>query len=81
MSGGWGVTARSPLDPAEDVRLIQVGWMPSPDLAEELGLHPLHDEWLSSVEMCEDQGGILPELVGRLIPIYRIAQFDGEVAP
>lgn len=63
---------------AEYVSLVQVGWMPSPELAEELGLHPLHDEWLSSVEMCEDQGGILPELVGRLIPIYRIAQNDGE---
>ena len=52
------------------MELRQVGWMPTPELAAELGINALSDEWLTSLEVAESEGGIQPKFQGRLIPIY-----------
>jgi hypothetical protein len=66
---------------ADSGALIQVGWMPSPELAEQLGITPLSDEYLVTLEQADDEGGIKPEYEGRLIPIYRLAHNGSSVTP
>ena len=46
--------------------------MASPELADELGITPLSDGYLVTLEQAADEGGIKPEFAARLIPIYRL---------
>jgi len=59
-----------------DHGLVQVGWMLSPDLADEFDVTPLSDDYLITIEQAEADGGIKPEFADRVIPVYRKVEAD-----
>ena len=65
----------------EATRLRQVGVMPSPELATELGIGPDSESWLVSVEVMDEEGGARPEFADRLIPVYVVADGPTEADP
>lgn len=55
-------------------RLEQVGWMPSAALMQEHGVRPTDDDYLTSLESAESEGGIREQFADRMLPVYRIRE-------
>lgn len=49
---------------------VVVGVMCGASLAAQYGITPLDDDYISTLEVIEDEGGLRPEFNGRVVYVY-----------